>query len=319
MLLNSRNRCQSPRCLRQVGLWAGVVVALALCEFASAATVKQKSFASPEEAVEALMAAGKNDDTNELLTIFGPAGKDLLFSGDAVADRQARERFIKDYDEKHRLVQEGNDTILVIGKNDWPFPVPLVKKGESWVFDTGKGKDEVLNRRIGQNELDAIQVCRAIVDAQREYALKDRDNDGLIEYATKFHSDPGKKNGLYWASAAGEEQSPLGPLVTQAKQEGYERDQASDKPTHYHGYYYRLLNAQGKNAPGGAYDYVVKGKMIGGFAVVAYPAEYGNSGVMTFIANHDGAVFQKDLGTETSTKAQAMRRFDPDKTWKKVD
>ena len=252
-----------------------------------------------------------------MLAIFGPGAKELIFSGDAVADKQRRARFVKAYDEKNRLVQQGNDMILVIGKEDWPFPIPVMKKGDSWVFDIARGREEILNRRIGENELNTIQVCRAIVDAQREYAMKDRDKNGLLEYAQKFRSDPGKKNGLYWDSKAGEPQSPLGPITVQARGEGYQGN-TSGGPSPYHGYYYRILTAQGKDAAGGAYSYLVKGKMIGGFAVVAYPAEYENSGVMTFIVNYEGKVFQKDLGKNTASVAKAMKEYNPDKTWAEV-
>ena len=252
-----------------------------------------------------------------MLAIFGPGAKELIFSGDAVADQQRRARFVKAYDEKNRLVQQGNDMILVIGKEDWPFPIPVMKKGDGWVFDIARGREEILNRRIGENELNTIQVCRAIVDAQREYAMKDRDKNGLLEYAQKFRSDPGKKNGLYWDSKAGEPQSPLGPITVQARGEGYQGN-TSGGPVPYHGYYYRILTAQGKDAAGGAYSYLVKGKMIGGFAVVAYPAEYENSGVMTFIVNYEGKVFQKDLGKNTASVAKAMKEYNPDKTWTEV-
>jgi hypothetical protein len=193
-----------------------------------------------------------------------------------------------------------------------------VKRGEKWSFDTRKGKEELINRRIGRNELNTIQVCLAYVDAQREYALKDRDGDGLVEYAQEFRSDRGKKNGLYWDVKAGEAQSPLGPLFAAAREKGYSPKAAGGKPVPYHGYYYRILTGQGKNAPGGAYDYVVKGNMIGGFALVAYPAQYGSSGVMTFIVNHDGVVYQKDLGKSTEKSAVAMKLFNPDQTWKRA-
>jgi hypothetical protein len=195
----------------------------------------------------------------------------------------------------------------------------MVKKGETWVFDTKAGNEELLNRRIGRNELNTIQTCLAMVDAQREYAMKDRDSDKLLEYAQKFWSTPGKKDGLYWEAKEGEAQSPLGALAARAVGEGYASRKPGDKPMPYHGYFYRILKAQGKNAPGGAYDYVVKGKMIGGFALVAFPAEYGASGIMTFIVNHDGVVYQKDLGKETGKIAKAMTKFDPDKTWKKAE
>jgi hypothetical protein len=207
--------------------------------------------------------------------------------------------------------------ILIVGKQDWPFPIPLVKKSNTWVFDTEKGKDEILNRRIGDNELYTIQTCLAIVDAQREYAIKDRNRDALLEYAQKFISDPGKRNGLYWEAKQGEPQSPLGPIVSQARSQGYQ-GKPSGTPTPYHGYYYRILTAQGKDAAGGAYSYLVKGKMIGGFALVAYPAEYGNSGVMTFIVNHDGKVFQKNLGANTAAIARGMKEYNPDSSWTAV-
>jgi len=285
---------------------------------AAKATQKQKTFSSPEEAVKAAITAARSNDDKELTAIFGPSTKELVYSGDAVADKQRREQFLKSYDEKNSLVAEKDVMIVVIGKNDWPFPIPLVKKGEVWFFDTDKGKEEILNRRIGENELSTIQSCLAIVDAEREYAMKDVDGDGISEYADKFRSDPGKKNGLYWETKEGEKPSPLGPVAAKAKVEGYTGKKSGDKPSPFHGYYYRILKAQGKNAPGGAYDYVLKGKMIGGFAVVAYPAAYGNSGIMTFIVNHDGVVYQKDLGAATAKTAQSMGRFDPDKTWKKV-
>ncbi len=283
----------------------------------SAAAAQQKSFASPEDAVKAAITAAKNNDDKEMLAIFGPQSKEVLFSGDAVADKQRRAEFIAAYDEKNRLESQGEDRILIVGKQDWPFPIPIVKKGNAWIFDTNKGKQEVLNRRIGENELFTIQTMLAIVDAEREYAMKDRDRNALLEYATKFISDPGKKNGLYWEAKQGEPESPLGPIMVQAKSQGYQKTAAGTAPP-YHGYYYRILTAQGKNASGGAYSYLVKGKMIGGFAVVAYPAEYGNSGVMTFIVNHDGKVFQKNLGPNTAATAKSMKEYDPDKTWSEV-
>jgi hypothetical protein len=278
----------------------------------AAAAAQQKTFASAQEAVKALVAAAKNADSKELMALFGVGSKELIFSADAVADKQRHERFVKAYEEKNRLVQQGNDMILVIGKEDWPFPIPVMKKGNSWVFDLERGREEILNRRIGQNELDVIQVSLAYVDAQREYAMKDRDKNGLLEYAQKFLSDAGKKNGLYWEAKAGEEQSPLGAFAARARSEGYK---AGDKPIPYHGYYYKILTAQGKDAPGGAYSYIVKGKMIGGFALVGYPAEYGNSGVMSFIVNHDGKVFQKDLGKNTASVAKGITVYNPDSTW----
>jgi hypothetical protein len=291
---------------------------LMVCEPSFAAAPQQKSFASAEEAVKALMAAAKDNNDKEVLSIFGPSGKELIFSGDKVADKRRREEFIKAYDEKNKLVQEGDSVVLVIGKDDWPFPIPLVKKGTSWVFDTDKGKQEVLNRRIGENELFTIQTLLAVVDAQREYAMKDRNKNGLLDYAQKFFSDPGKKNGLYWEAKAGEAPSPLGPIIAEARSEGYQGTRVNGSGGPYHGYHYKMLMAQGKDAPGGAYSYLVKGKMIGGFAVVAYPAEYDNSGVMTFIVNHDDKVFQKNLGKNTASVAKAMKEYNPDSTWSQV-
>jgi len=293
-----------------------LVVMSAESSFGAAAP--QKSFASAEEAINTAIAATRTNSKKDLLAIFGPQAKELFSSGDPVADKQRRDAFIKAYDEKNRLMADGSNMILVIGRNDWPYPIPLVKKDDGWVFDTDKGKEEILNRRIGRNELDAIQVTLAYVDAQREYSLKVHSSEGLLEYAQKFRSDQGKKNGLYWETKAGEEPSPLGPFVARAKSEGYGQNKTSDKQVPYHGYYYRILAAQGKDAPGGAYSYIVKGKMIGGFALVAYPAEYGNSGVMTFIVNHDGKIFEKDLGKNTRSAAQAMKEYNPDSTWTEV-
>jgi len=283
------------------------------------AAVKQRGFASPEEAVKAFAAAMKSNDERELLSIFGAAAKDLISSGDPVRDKQRREMFITDYDRKNSIAPEGAKMVLVIGEKDWPFPIPLVKKADQWIFDTKAGKEEILNRRIGEDELDTVQTLLAIVDAQREYAMQDHDNDGLREYAEKFASDPGKKNGLYWETKQGEEPSPLGELVADARAEGYTRTGAKQGPVPFHGYYFRMLKKQGKHAAGGAFDYVVKNNMIGGFAVVAYPAAYGRSGVMTFMVNHEGVVYEKDLGKNTAKTAKAMTSFDPDKTWKKVE
>jgi hypothetical protein len=295
---------------------AAVVVLTCTGVFA-AAVAQQKSFPSAEEAVKAAVAAARGNNEKEMLAIFGPQSKEILYSGDAVADRQRREHFLAAYDERNRLANEGESVILIVGKNDWPFPIPVVKKGNGWVFDTAKGKEEILNRRIGENELNTIQVMFAIVDAQREYALKDRDKNSLLEYAQKFVSDKGKRNGLYWEVKQGEPQSPLGPIMTQVRGEGYS-GKPSTTPSPYHGYYFRILTAQGKDAAGGAFSYLVKGKMIGGFAVVAHPAEYGNSGVMTFIVNYEGKVFQKNLGANTTTIARNMKEYNPDSSWTEV-
>ncbi len=285
---------------------------------AAKAAQKQKMFSSAEDAMKAAITAAKNNDDKELIAIFGPSAKELIFSGDPVADKQRREKFLGLYDEKHSLVADKENMVIVVGNKDWPFPIPIVKKGDAWFFDTDKGKNEVLNRRIGDNELYTIQSLLAVVDAQREYAMFDRDGNGVTDYAQKFLSDAGKKNGLYWKTKEGEALSPLGEFMSGAQLNTYEKAKTKHTPIPYHGYYYRILTKQGKNANGGAFDYMVKGKMIGGFAVVASPAKYGNSGVMTFMVNHDGVVYEKNLGKNTGTAAKAIKSFDPDNTWKKV-
>ena len=262
------------------------------------------------------MDALKSGDSKAMLAIVGEGGQGLVSSGDAVADKHARERFVAAYNEKHSLVAGGGKVVLVVGRDDFPFPIPLVPDGPSWRFDTAAGKEEVINRRIGRNELNTIQVCLAYVDAQREYYASDPDRDGLLQYAQRFASSPGRRDGLYWTTNAGEPPSPLGPLVARARDEGYAR--RSKNPVAYWGYYYRILTAQGKDAPGGAYDYLAHGSMIGGFALVAHPAQYGVSGVMTFIVNQDGVVYQKDLGPNTAAIARTMKAFNPDSTWTKV-
>jgi len=294
-------------------------MALVVSDLALAENVKQLTFASPEEAVRAMVEALNSNDLKALEAIFGPDRRDLLTTGDPVVDQSGYERFLKLYGEKNRLEQTDDKAVLSVGNEDWPFPIPIVKKNALWRFDTEEGSEEILARRIGRNELDTIQVCLAYVDAQREYALKDRDADGLLQYAQKFRSDEGMKNGLYWEVKVGEEQSPLGLLVAAAQEEGFNAKSTGNKPVPYHGYYYRILKGQGNEAPGGAYDYLVKGEMIGGFALVAYPAKYGSTGIMTFIVNHDGVVYQKDLGEKTEEAAQAITLFNPDSTWIKVD
>lgn len=276
---------------------------------------KQQTFTSAEEAATAFVTALKSSDDNELLRIFGADGRKLVRSGDPVSDKENRDNFLRLYSEKNVLIQSDDRMILHIGPDSYPFPIPLVKKGAAWYFDTNQGKDEILNRQIGRNELETIQTMLAIVDAQREYVSMDHDGDGLLTYAGKFASDKGKKNGLYWETREGEKPSPLGDLVARARNEGYMKGKPA-KPFPYHGYYFKILTKQGENAAGGAFDYLVKGRMIGGFAVVAYPAAYGRSGVMTFMVNHDGTVFQKDLGVNTLKIAKSMKSFDPGSGWK---
>ena len=228
-----------------------------------------------------------------------------------------RNMFVKAYDEAHRLETAGSKKrILYVGKDDWPMPVPIVKAGKRWQFQTEEGRQEILSRRVGTNELGAIQTCLAIVDAQKEYAVLDRDTDQLLEYARKFESEKGKSDGLYWETAPNEPLSPLGPLVARATAEGYKN---GEQMSPYHGYFFRIITAQGENANGGAYSYIVNGNMIGGFAIVAYPALYRSSGVKTFTVNHEGIVYEKDLGPDTAQLAAAIEVFDPDKSWKKVE
>lgn len=304
--------------MRNLFTAAVLVLLMAITGMTAEAASKQKSFATPEDAVKAFIAALKADNDKEIMAIFGEGSKDLMYSGDPVSDKERRKKGIEAFDKKNSLVKEGEKMVLVIGENDWPFPIPLVKQGGSWIFDTKAGRVEILHRRIGENELSTIKTMHEIVDAEQEYAMVPRDGDNMVKYAGIFLSDPGKKNGLYWQTKEGEEPSPLGELIAKAKAGGYKKG-SSEKPKPYNGYYYLMLNKQGKNASGGAFDYVVKGKQIAGFAVVAYPAKYGNSGVMSFLVNQDGAVYQKDLGRNTEKTAKAMKTFDPDKTWKKVE
>ena len=273
----------------------------------------QQSYKTPEDAAAALAAAVKSGP-RDILKVLGRAAEDIVFSGDEVADNDIRQRFSSMYDARHGIKAEGNKSAtLVLGPDEFLFPIPLVNTKAGWEFDTDEGRIEVLRRRIGRNELDAIQTALAFVDAQNEYADKDR-GEGAGVYAQRIVSSPGKKDGLFWRDD--NDPSPLGPLAAQASSEGYK---AGEGMTPYHGYYFRILKGQGPDAPGGALNYVVKGKMIGGFALIAWPAEYGNSGVMTFVVNHAGVVYQKDLGKRTDFVAKRLSLFDPDQTWKKVD
>ena len=275
----------------------------------------KKSFSSPEAAVKALVAANKANDLTELIAILGPESRDLIYSGDEAADRTGREKFLRAYEEKNSLQEESADNmILCVGADSWPLPIPILKKGSSWMFDVRKGKQEILNRRIGRNELHVIDILNAYVDAQHEYATKDCGRSGKVEFAQRIVSAEGKRDGLFWEAQVGEQESPLGPLVAQAAREGY----ANPNLQPFHGYYFTILKGQGKHADGGAYSYVVKGKMILGFAIIAYPAEYGNSGVMTFMVNQEGTIYQKNLGRDTKRRAEAMKIFEPDKTWAKT-
>lgn len=319
MLKPRVNHFCAPSRWSAVGLVMATIVLLLSCITPTqAASPSQASFARPDQAVRALIEAAEAGSMTDLLKILGPAAKPLVSSGDAVADRQALAQFTALYAEANRITsQSAGRATLLIGKDEWPFPIPLVSAGGAWHFDTATGKEEILNRRIGNNELSAIEVCRAYVDAQREYASKDRNNNGFLEYAQKFASSPGKHDGLYWPATVDQEESPLGPLVVSAQAAGYGGKSANGARSPYFGYYYRILKAQGDDAPGGAYDYIANGQMIGGFALVAYPAQYDVSGVMTFIVNQDGVVYEKDLGPDTAKSAGQMIAFDPDKTWTK--
>ena len=287
------------------------ILALALLTSASQA---QQAYPTPEDAVAALAAAVKSGTKTAILKVLGNSAEDVVESGDEVADAETRQRFLSAYDVRHSIKAEGNKkAVLILGADDFPFPIPLVNSKRGWEFDTDQGRIEILYRRIGRNELDAIQTCLAFVDAENEYADKDR-GDGAGVYAQRIVSTPGRKDGLFWRDDR--DPSPLGELAAQASAEGYKVD---GQGAPYHGYYFRILKGQGSDAPGGAFNYVVKGKMIGGFAMIAYPAEYGNSGVMTFLVNHAGTVNQKDLGNRTEAIARRVTLFDPDQTWKKVD
>jgi hypothetical protein len=275
----------------------------------------QKSFASPQEAVDALVAAVQDNDDDLLLTIFGSGSEDLISSGDKIADQNGRARFLKAYDEKNSLQHENEDhAVLIIGNKEYPFPIPIVRQGNAWLFDTRAGMEEILNRRIGRNELHTIEVMHSYTDAQREYASMKR-NGGGPEFAQKFTSRWGKKDGLYWEVEEGEEESPFGPLIARAAEKGYTGGLGEDTPEPFYGYYFKILKSQGEHTNGGAFDYVVDGKMVLGFALVAYPAKYGASGIMTFIVNQEGIIFEKDLGEEMTTAAAAMTTFDPDSSW----
>ena len=284
--------------------------------------VAQQQFGSPDEAVNALVTAAKAGDTNTLHAIFGPAARDLV-SPDIVQATKESGIFLHCLTEKAVHVRASDtNAVLELGADDWPFPIPLMKQPDGkWLFDTLAGKEEVLNRRIGRNELGAIRICHAYVDAQREYASQPRDSDGVMEYAQHLRSAPGKHDGLYWPVEADRELSPLGPLIAQAHGEGYRQQTKimTDEQSPYRGYYFKILTRQGKHAPGGKYNYIINDHMIAGFALVAWPAEWGNSGVMTFIVNQQGKVYQKNLGTKTSEIAPDMTTYNPDASWTPVN
>lgn len=272
----------------------------------------QKTFPSPQEASTAFAAAAQSNDEKAMLEILGPDGRQIISSGDEVEDAQSRKDFVRRYQEMHRLVREPDGFTLYVGAENWPLPIPLVDKGSAWYFDTAAGTMEIMYRRIGRNEMSTIRVCEELVPAQKEYYSTQH-----AEYAQKIFSDVGQHNGLYWKAGEDEPQSPIGPLVASAVSEGYDKREGA-APTPYRGYYYRVLTRQGTNSPGGPKNYIAGGKMTGGFAFVAYPAEYRSSGVMTFIVNGDGVVYQKDLGKQTGVLAKAMKEYNPGPGWQKA-
>jgi hypothetical protein len=288
---------------------------VAATQIACSRTIHQKDFASTDEAVQALMAAVKSGDTRALLEVLGNDAKPVIDSGDPVQDKNGREKFMQAYDAAHSFDNSTEGlTVLQVGTDNWPFPFPLVQQDGRWHFDTTEGTEEIVNRRVGDNELSTIQACLAFVDAEREYYTRNPQNDSLLHFAQKLISTEGQKDGLYWPTTGDEPPSPLGEGFARARSEGYALE---GKGQPFHGYIYRILKAQGPDAHGGAYDYMAGDKMLGGFALIASPAEYGTSGVMTFIVNHDGVVFSKDLGPDTAKVAPEIQVFDPDKSWKR--
>jgi len=309
MHMNKTNTLRAPW-LRVVAMLLGLAIAAGCAKQPD----KASGFKTPEEAVAALVAALQKNDMAGLKSLLGPGSEDLLDSGDAVQDASDRAGFLASYAAGHALVDDGADRkILQMGEDDWRMPIPLVKRDGLWRFDGEAGIDEMIYRRVGANELGAIDVCRGYVGAQLEYASEGRDGDPAGIYALKLISDEGLRNGLYWEPADGEPESPAGPFVASAAAEGYKAGSGAQTP--YHGYYYRMLYAQGPNANGGARDYFKAGLLTEGFALVAWPADYGSSGVQTFIVNRDGVVFQKDLGEDTATAVEAIQSFDPDSSW----
>jgi len=309
VLLHSRTLC-SPR------QWCSMVAGLAfLLTIPASAANTGKVFSSPEEALAELRTATVTPDTTTLRALFGSAAEELQ-NPDRVEATNDLSKFHAALMATNHLVHVSDTNIIIeVGQDLWPFPIPLVKARGGWYFDTAAGQEEILNRRIGQNELEVLATMRAYVDAQREYASQDRDGDQVLEYAQKIASSPGQTDGLYWPIELNGQQSPLGPLVAEAQGVGY-RKSSSAGPQPFHGYYFRILTRQGKHAPGGKYDYIINGNMIAGFGMVAWPVDYGNSGIMTFIVNQQGRVYQKDLGDNTGNATKKMSEYDPDPTWK---
>jgi len=304
----------SDKRLRQSALSIGAVLALLA---GPSATAGQSHFPTPDAAVKALIEAAGTENGEAMQAIFGPGAEELR-SGDPIADALERKAFVAAAQAAARILPDGDDyAILSIGNEDWPFPIPLVKETDGWRFDTEEGIEELHDRRIGRNELNTIATALEYVEAQYEYQSRDRDGDGTREFAGKLMSTEGERDGLYWPVADGERESPMGRLVAEATAKGY-RPGEGGEPTPYHGYYFRPLTAQGENAPGGAKSYIVDGHMTGGFALLAYPAEYGNAGIMSFLVNQSGILFQKDLGKDTASLAAAITEYDPDRSWQPV-
>lgn len=275
----------------------------------------QRHFQSPEQAVERLLAAARADDKDALVALFGPDADVLISSGDPVADQRGRERFVKACEQKIELeIVDASQQILIIGERNYPFPIPLVRQNDGWSFDTAAGMDELLNRRIGRNELHTIKVMRAYTEAQREYAAITRD-DGVAVFARYLASHQGERDGLYWPQQEDAPESPFGPLIAKATAKGYHAGEQDGFADPFYGYYYTILTAQGDHADGGAFDYIVDDKMVLGFALLAYPARYGASGIMTFMVNQEGAIYEKDLGEDTAGLASQISLFDPDPSW----
>ena len=293
----------------------GILLVVAFTLVLSAATTTPAVYQSSQGAVDAFVAALRKNDVKKLVKIFGDGSEKLFVSEDKVADKNVRTAFLQLYDEKHKLLsRDDGSRVLIVGKSQWPFPVPIAHEdSKGWLFDSPAGFEEIMNRRIGRNELDAIQTVLAIADAQRDYYRQDRNGDGVLEYAQKFRSTEGQHDGLYWQTKKGEALSPLGAFVADASDEGY-----TSASNSYHGYHYRLISSQGSHAPGGEYDYMVRSNQIGGFAIVAYPAAYGETGVMTFVMSHSGVMYQRDLGPTTKDLAFAINSFDPDDNWQKI-
>jgi Protein of unknown function (DUF2950) len=316
--MNKRTRKDGERKMRTNSLLTGCLIGSLLLGI-TAKAAQQTTFATPAEAAEALVKASEYKNQQEMLALFGDDGKDLVYSGDMVQDQTNMERFVKAYKTKHTIVkQDDNTRILQVGARDWPLPIPLVKDGGKWRFDTAAGKEELLFRRIGHNELGAIAACRGFIDAQKDYAAVGHDGLPAGIYAQRLTSDPGKQNGLYWETKEDEPASPAGPFLAKAESEGYGGSAGSEDSQPYHGYFYRILKAQGTAAKGGARSYLSDGKLTSGVGLIAYPAQYKASGVMTFIINQRGVVYQKDLGANTLDLVTAMTEYNPDNTWTKI-